>query len=143
MRLSDAEARKIFKGKLPAAPVRGKADVRKVRPYDPFDSKTDMVWAKVGAVILQGILGKRIVIVRYHPFIFVLPGESYEIDFLLIAEDGLHYLIECKGSKEAKNYRDARSKLRAAAALHPYWSFALAVWPDQRNEMRWDIEFIK
>lgn len=142
MRVTEAQARKLLKNTLPASEVRGKADVRKVNPYDPYDSKTDMVWAKVGGTVLQGKIGKRIVVVRYHPFIFVLPGETYKIDFMMIAEDGFHYMVECKGSKKAKNYRDARSKLRASAEIHPYWNFLLAVWPDQRNELGWDVEFL-
>jgi hypothetical protein len=100
------------------------------------------VFAKVGALVLRGILGKKIIHLDYHPVAFLLPGETYKCDFLALACDGSQYFVECKGTNKSKNYRDARSKLRAAAARFPYWNFLEARWPDQRRELAWEIERI-
>jgi hypothetical protein len=140
-RLSSRDIRRLGPGAR--AQIKAKADVSKLKPYYPYDSKTEAVFAKVGAVLLRGFLRKKIVHLEYHPVEFILPGETYRIDFLAIAADGEQFFVECKGTNKSKNYRDSRSKLRAAAARFPYWNFLETRWPDQRRELAWKIERIK
>jgi len=59
---------------------------------------------------------------------FKLPGASYTPDFLCIMQSGTLVYIEVKESKFQGSYRDSRSKLRAAAALNPWFYFVMAVW---------------
>ena len=122
--------------------IKARATVKGLKPYHPYDSKTEQQFAKVGTILLYGFLDKKIVHLEYHPIQFVLLGEIYEIDFLAIAADGEQFFVECKGTNESKNYRDARSKLRAAAARFPFWNFIEARWPDQKYEMAWELEHI-
>ncbi len=123
--------------------IQVKADVGQLKPYYPFDSKTEQVFAEVGATLLGAHFGKRIVVVEYHPLAFMLPGGRYSPDFIFVAEDGRATFVECKGTDKARNYRDARSKLRAAASRFPYFTFVEARWPDQRRKLAWEIEEIK
>jgi hypothetical protein len=122
------------------AQARGRID--QLPKYYPYDSKTEQVFAKVGRIVLQGHIGKKFPILVYKPISFILPGETYRIDWLAIAEDGETWFLETKGSGKFHNYRDARSKLRAAAVLNPYWRFAELRWP-QKQELQWTIRYVK
>lgn len=131
--------------KLPgAAPqVKARAKTKKPGKYYPYRSKTDKVFAENCVLLCQLLLGKRVVEMRYESIVFVLLGASYKCDFLLICEDGETMFVECKGTRRDYNYRDARSKLRAAAALHYYWTFVLAEWPEQKEgDLAWKLTLI-
>lgn len=53
---------------------------------------------------------------------FKIPGGGYTPDWCILI-DGQWVFVENKASKKQANYRDARSKLRAAAALNPWFRF--------------------
>lgn len=77
----------------------------------------------------------------YEPVSFRLPGGSYTPDFQIVTTlDRLAY-IEVKMSVFAKGYRDSKSKLRAAACLHPEIEFYEARWEmDKKTKKRaWKI----
>lgn len=103
-----------------------------------FDSKLEEDFAKGG--YLQ-VCDQRILEVQYHPVRFYLLGASYKIDFCLVTEDELLW-VEVKGNKEMRNYRDARSKLRAVARMYrqvPFFRFFQVT----REKGAWIVEEIR
>ncbi len=117
--------------------MRAKAQLSRL--LDPYKSKTEARWAQIGAAWMGGCYGVDVLEWRYEPISFTLPGGSYKPDFMYIFSDGMVIFVEVKGSTHQKNYRDARSKLRAAAELYPWFVFC-EVKPVGGN---WDIEEIK
>ena len=97
------------------------ADMTKLIPH--YDSREEEAWAHDGALWVQSVLGHAIAVSFYHPLTFHLAGESYTPDWMCIFTDGRIAFFEIKGSRKQKGYRDARSKLRAAAALFPCFAY--------------------
>lgn len=91
-----------------------------------YRSKTEAAWADVGAVYIAAEFDRLVSWEGYEPLALNIPGGRYTPDFLYILENGQMVFVEIKGSKRQKNYRDARSKLRAAAAVFPFWTFVEA-----------------
>jgi hypothetical protein len=109
-----------------------------VKLIDPFKSQTERTWAQIGGFILEDELGVGTLLQQYEPMTFHIPGGRYRPDFLHILADGRMVFVECKGSKKQRNYRDARSKLRATASLHPW-----ATWIEARRiGENWEIEIL-
>ncbi len=108
-----------------STPIVARANVAHLAPA--YDSQGEQWWANYGALLLAAELGAPVVLTQYHPLTFHLPGGSYTPDFMHIMADGRLVVIEVKGSRKQPNYRDARSKLRAAQALYPW-----ATWYEAR-----------
>ena len=70
---------------------------------------------------------------------FHLPGGSYTPDFMYVLQTGRIVFLEIKGSKRQANYRDARSKLRGAATLNPWFMFCEC----RIDKNSWVLERIK
>lgn len=85
--------------------------------------------------------GLRVESMQYEPFSINLPGGSYTPDFLVVLDNGMMVLVEVKMSKKARGYRDTRSKLRAAAAMYPWFIWIEARWSGRREDS-WTIEHI-
>jgi len=68
-------------------------------------------------------MGRVSVFIGYEWFSFRLPGGSYTPDFSVLTIGGKWICFEIKGSYNQSNYRDARSKIRAAASLNPWFQF--------------------
>ena len=101
-------------------------------------SKTELEWKEIGEILIAERVGSRVVFTGYEWMSFRLPGGTYTPDIGYLFESGRWAFVEIKGSRVQKNYRDARSKLRAAACLNPWFVFYEA-----RNERRsWQIEEI-
>lgn len=100
-------------------------DIEKLLPV--FDSRSEAWWHEYGTLILADHLQVGIVLMQYHPVTFSLPGGTYTPDFLHVTADGHIIIVEIKGSKRQHNYRDARSKLRAAADLYRWATFFEAI----------------
>ena len=96
---------------------------------DPYRSETEREWAEGNGMLYVSLEfdGARVLRMDYEPETFNLPGEKYTPDFRCILETGRVIFVEIKGSKKQKGYRDARSKLRAAAELNPMYTFVEAV----------------
>lgn len=94
----------------------------------------------MGAILIGEDLSCPVQLTLYEPLSFNIPGGSYRPDFLHILQDGRLVLVEIKGSKRQPNYRDARSKLRAAAELYPW-----AAWVEARVDGRGacEIEWLR
>lgn len=107
------------------------------RFVDPYKSKAEAAWSQVNALWLEDWFQCKLVRQFYEPLSFKLPGGSYTPDFLSILADGRMVFTEVKGSKHQKNYRDARSKLRAAAELYPFFIWTQAT---QAGRGAWDFE---
>jgi hypothetical protein len=116
--------------------IEAKANI--TRLVDPYRSKAERDWSNLGPVILPDELGGSVVVTHYEPMTIHLPGGKFTPDFLHILNDGRLVFCEVKGSKRQKNYRDARSKLRAAACIHPW-----ATWIEARQSRGgWELELI-
>ena len=96
-------------------------DIARLAPT--FDSAAEEWWHKYGTLLLTDRLGEGIALTQYHAFTLHLPGGSYTPDFLHVTSDGRMLIVEVKGSTKQRNYRDARSKLRAAAELYRWAVF--------------------
>jgi hypothetical protein len=88
-----------------------------------FDSAEEKLWSTICEAILWDY-GMVVVRTVYHPFTLHLDGGKYTPDFLHILDDATQLVVEVKGSRKQRGYRDARTKLRAAAARFDYWRFA-------------------
>jgi hypothetical protein len=99
----------------------------KINLSDGYKSNAERAWAAHGGHYLLAHFMAPVVQTYYEPFSIKLPGGSYTPDFLHILDNGGMIFVEIKGSKHQRNYRDARSKLRAAAALHPWADWIEAV----------------
>ena len=115
--------------------------------FPAYKSEAEAAWAGYGDVILQSELGQHTAVMLYEPMSFRLLGETYKPDFMHLLEDGRVVFVEVKGvfigakGKKIymKSYRDARSKLRAAAEMHPWFT-----WIEARQEHGgWIVEIIK
>lgn len=101
-------------------------------------SQTEIEWRRIGDLLISEKMGSNPVFVGYEWISFRLPGGSYTPDIAYLFESGKWAFVEIKGSRTQKNYRDARSKLRAVACLNPWFEFYEA-----RNEKRsWQVERI-
>ena len=107
--------------------------------YPAYRSKTEQAFAEMAVALMAAVMGDSIAVLLYEPLTFKLPGGSYTPDFMALTDGGDVAFIEVKGSTRQKNYRDARSKLRAAAELHPWFKFYEARPLRGHN---WDIERI-
>jgi hypothetical protein len=105
--------------------IQARADLAALLPA--FDSKAEAWWERCGSLLIMGELDQRVALTQYHPVTFRLPGGSYTPDFLHILADGRLVFVEIKGSTHQKNYRDARSKLRATAELYAWATFYEAI----------------
>jgi len=104
----------------------------------PYKSRLEELWSREGNLILLADLGERTAVQLYEPWTLRLIGASYKVDFVHILESGRMVCVEVKGSTRQANYRDARSKLRAAAELHPWFT-----WIEARQERGgWIVERI-
>ena len=94
------------------------ADVDKL--FSKFKSKIEEAFWRDGILVLSACpaLEGGVARMDYEPESFNIPGGRYTPDFRAIMDNGLIVFVETKGSRKQRGYRDARSKLRAAAARH-------------------------
>jgi hypothetical protein len=90
-------------------------------------SDTEVRWNQFGKNIVADTFGSEVVFDGYEWLSFKVPGGTYTPDRACLLADGRWIFIEVKGSKKQTNYRDARSKLRGAAALNPWFIFCEAI----------------
>jgi len=90
-------------------------------------SKAERTWGQVGRHIIADEYEAEVLAELYEYWTFRIPGGKYTADFYYILESGRVVIVEVKGSRKQKNYRDARSKLRAAAAMNPWFTFVEAM----------------
>ena len=112
------------------------ADVEALIPR--YKSDSEQQFASLGAIILRDALGIEVVEMRYEPCRWAIPGGHYMPDFLCVMSQGQIIFVEVKGSKKQKGYRDARSKLRAAAEIYPFFS-----WVEVVEEDNWRVEVLR
>ena len=107
--------------------------------YPAMKSNLERKWYNIGAVYMAEYALERIIFTQYEPITFHIPGGNYTPDFMHITESGRIYFVEVKGSRHQKGYRDARSKLRAAAEVFPWFTFIEA----RKENNAWELERIK
>lgn len=96
-----------------------RARAKTARLGTQYKSGAESQFATIARRVLKDELGGDVALLAYEPVTFNLPGGRYTPDFQAIMSDGSIVFIEVKGGKRQRGYRDARSKLRAAAALWP------------------------
>lgn len=96
-------------------------------PVDDYDSRTEARYADY--LELQRRAGE----IRYwkhKPLRFILAKKTaYNIDFMVVRNDGRIEMIEVKGSWKAAHQEDSRVKFKTCAAMFPMFLF-VAVVPD-------------
>ena len=115
--------------------MKATADVTTLIPV--YKSNCERRFADLGPTLLGAHFGAECLLLLYEPLRFKIPGGAYTPDWLCLLADGRIVLVETKGSKRQKNYRDARSKLRAVAAVYPWW-----VWVEVVESEGWKVEVI-
>ena len=104
-----------------------------------YRSGAEADFARIGLALMGSYCECDVAVMTYEPEAFNLPGGHYTPDFRCILTDGRIVFIEIKGSREQKGYRDARSKLRAAAALNPWYTWYEVIC----CRGQWNVERIK
>ena len=104
------------------------------------ESSTEARFKLVGKNLIEAKYGK-VVIALYNWRTYRLPGGSYTPDWNFMLENGKWVNVEIKASKLQSGYRDARSKLRAAATLNP-WEIFIETMPDKNELAGWSLEEI-
>jgi hypothetical protein len=89
--------------------------------------------------MIEDAIGGRVKIVLYEWMSFKLPGLTYTPDYDYILDNGRIAFVEIKGSTRQTNYRDARTHLRVAASLNPWFTFFEAI----DNHGAFELELIK
>lgn len=102
-----------------------------------YKSDSERQFACLGCTLLGAHLGAKVMLLLYEPCRWVISGGHYTPDFMAVLEDGRVVFVEIKGTKKQRNYRDARSKLRAAATIYPIFTWAEAV-----EEDGWSVEVL-
>jgi len=111
---------------------------------DQYKSDRERLFARFGPAILEHDYGRKVFEMRYEPETFHVPGGSYTPDFRVVFEDGLVAFVEVKANKNQRNYRDARSKLRAAAELNQIYTWIEARVTLRKSEITaCDLEVIE
>ena len=117
--------------------LKAKANIPAEHPA--YKSQSERDWSVFGDMILgdEGFVG--VAVQLYEPLTFHILGGRYKPDFMHILDAGEVIFVEVKGSKRQKNYRDSRSKWRAAAALHPWFTWVMATGKGES----WVVEVLK
>lgn len=132
-----------------------RADVAKLLPQ--LKSAEERWWDTHGALIIGNEFDSAVVATYYEKVSFKVPGGSYTPDFMHVLADGRMVYVEVKalilktkiidrrdGTSEVKQvhnsraqhgYREARSKLRAAAECYPFY-----IWVEARVGKRGEHE---
>lgn len=103
------------------------------------ESLEEKRWQTMGIPLLEDHYGMKIKLWKPKAFSFKLPGGSYSPDFFYIFENGMRLHIEVKANKFQANYRDARSKILAAATLYWFDNFMMVTRGVANG---WDLEEI-
>lgn len=111
------------------------ADVKALIPQ--YKSKAEGTFAGFNTVFWHAYLGSDLVLLLYEPCRWAISGGHYTPDFMAVLEDGRMVFVEVKGSKKQRNYRDARSKLRAAVEIYPFFT-----WIEVVEENGWPVEVL-
>ena len=111
------------------------ADVEALIPQ--YKSDTEEKFAQIGGVLLGAHFGQNVIVLQYEPCRWKIPGGQYLPDFMAVLANGAVVLVEVKGSRKQRNYRDARSKLRAAAAMYPMFT-----WCEVVESYGWRVEVL-
>ena len=115
--------------------TQAKAKVEALIPR--FKSSSEQQFSLLGPAILREAFDVPVVAMLYEPVRWKIPGGHYTTDFMAILDNGEVVFVEVKGSRKQRNYRDARSKLRAAAATYPMFT-----WCEVVEQEGWWVEVL-
>lgn len=102
-----------------------------------YKSNSERKFATFAVALIGTHFGYDVMWMEYEPIRLKIPGGHYTPDFMAILRDGTAVFVEVKGSRKQRNYRDARSKLRAAAEIYPFFT-----WCECVEEEGWKVEVI-
>lgn len=126
--------RQYIEGKTPT-----KQDNAAVSFYLTARSDAEASWREIGKPLIEHEIGGRILFSGYEWVSFKIPGGDYTPDWMYLMDNGKTVFVEIKASRMQTNYRDARSKLRAAASMNPWYTFVEALW----EKRVWTLDIIK
>jgi hypothetical protein len=105
-----------------------------------FRSGTEEEWFSSGhSRYIEAHFQSPVIWWGYEWMSFNVPGGSYTPDYAYILKSSQMIFVEVKGSRAQANYRDARSKLRGAASLNPWFTFCEV----RITKKAWEFEIIK
>lgn len=114
---------------------------------DPYKSDVERRWAREGHLhlIAEFWEGRYVAETVYEGVSFSVAGGRFKPDFFLVLDspeddiEPVFCFVEVKGRRPSaqRNYRDSRSKLRAAAERYP-WFYFYQAHPVKGG--RWEIE---
>jgi len=116
---------------------KGLAIARNMGLYWPYKSKYEKEWSLIGPTLLLEATGNHYQIVAYEPWSFLLGASKFTPDFLLMSEEGTIAIVEVKGSKHLKSYRDSRSKLAVSSGMFPMFDFWMSTFDRKKG---WSME---
>lgn len=97
--------------------------VRTLSFFVPATSRAERLWETNGKELIQDLYSEKIIFTGREWLSFSLPGSSYTADYYYLLDNGKWVIVEIKASKCQAGYRDARTKLRCAASLNPWFDF--------------------
>ena len=103
-----------------------------------FRSQVEQAWDLFGDKLLQDDLGIKPLMRIYEAMSFNIAGRRYTPDFIHILENGWIVVVECKGSRHMKSYRDSRLRWNICSELYSFFVWA---WADQDKNGIWTIEY--
>jgi len=112
-----------------------RANVTALAPQ--YKSGSEEQFALLGRAILREHFDAAVLLMLYEPCRWKIPGGHYTPDWMAILGTGMVVFVEVKGSRKQKGYRDARSKLRAAAEI-----YSAFVWCECVEQDGWRVEVI-
>lgn len=104
----------------------------------PAKSTLEAKFRALGKGLVQDHTGQKVVFSAYEWLSFKLPGGSYKGDYYYMLGDGTWVVVDVKAPNRAAfvSYRGSFAKMRAAATLHPYARFIMAM-PDKTQPSGW------
>jgi len=103
--------------------------------FRQFKSSQEGAFAQVAHALLADEFGLAVERLDYEPVTWHLFGNNYTPDFVATLEDGRIVHVAVKGSRKQRGYRDARSKLREAAAMYPEYTWVEAIVTLRRGQL--------
>ncbi|MBN1348395.1 hypothetical protein JXJ21_03235 [candidate division KSB1 bacterium] len=101
--------------------------------FSPYRSNTEQAWAMVGQFLIADKFNATVKWWSYEAIRLALGNAWYTPDFIYWLSDGRVVLVEVKGSKKQKGYRDSRTRQRVATGLFPLFVFVEALYAGNRN----------
>ncbi len=92
-----------------------------------YRSKTEKDWSIVGAALIEEKFEATVQFWSYEAVKLAIGNSWYMPDFIYWLDDGRIIIVEVKGSKKQRGYRDSRTRQSVASGLYPCFVFVEAL----------------